>query len=108
LLDPITARDLRDDEKFDTKEKLSEWLMKNGSSPARQYWARHAEDLKKGKEGVEPFASWLRYPEDAFIPVSNFRPETPIEIVVVGGETNAFLMAGDFRYVSGASLDKWR
>jgi hypothetical protein len=108
LLDPIAARDLRNDEGFDTKEKLSEWLMKNGTSPAQQYWTRHADELKKGKEGIEPFASWLKYPEDAFLPVSNFRPETPIEIIVVGGETNAFLMAGDFRYVSGASVDNWR
>jgi hypothetical protein len=108
LLDPITARDLQEVEGFDTKEKLSEWLMKNGSSPASAYWARNRDDLKKAKEGIEPFASWLKYPEGAFLPVSSFRSETPIEIIVVGGETNAFMMAGDFRYVSGASVDKWR
>ncbi len=108
LLDPITARDLRDDEGFDTKEKLSEWLMKNAMTPASLYWSRRRDELQKAREGIEPFASWLKYPEASFLPVSSFRPETPIEIVVVGGETNAFLMAGDFRYVSGASVDKWR
>jgi hypothetical protein len=108
LLDPITAKDLRNDEGFDTKEKLSQWLVENGLTPASRYWRRRDDEMKKAKEGVEPFASWLKYPEDAFIPVSSFRSEMPIEIVVVGGETNAFLMAGDFRYVSGASVDKWR
>jgi len=108
LLDPITAKDLRNDEGFETKEKLSEFLMKNGSSPAASYWGRRRDDLKKAQSGVEPFATWLKYPETAYIPVSTFRAETPIEIVVVGGQTNAFLMVGDFRYVSGASIDKWR
>ncbi len=108
LLDPITAQDIRNDEGFDTKERLSEWLMKNAMTPASLYWARRGGALKKAQEGVAPFASWLKYPEGSFLPVSNFRSEVPIEIIVVGGETNAFLMAGDFRYVSGASVDKWR
>jgi hypothetical protein len=108
LLDPITAKDLKEDEGFETKEKLSEWLMKNGSMPASLYWARRHDDLKKAKEGIEPFATWLKYPEDSFIPVSPFRAGMPIEIIVVGGETNAFMMAGDFRHASSASVDKWR
>ena len=108
LLDPIAAKDLRDDEEFVSKEALSEWLQKNSLVPASRYWVRREDELKKAKEGVEPYATWLKYPEDAFIPVSNYNPQRPIEIIVVGGETNAFLMAGDFRYVSGASVDMWR
>lgn len=108
LLDPITAKDLRDDEGFATKEALSEWLQKNSLVPASRYWVRRGDELKKAKEGIEPYATWLKYPEDSFIPVSNYNPQRPIEIIVVGGETNAFLMAGDFRYVSGASVDRWR
>jgi hypothetical protein len=108
LLDPITARDLMDDEGFATKEAFSEWLQKNSLVPASRYWERRKDELQKAKEGIEPYATWLEYPEESFIPVSNFNPKTPVEIVVVGGETNAFLMAGDFRYVSGASVDNWR
>jgi len=110
LLDPIVANDFKDFGGFDTKEALSKWLMENGmtQAPARQYWASHPDELKKAKEGVEPYATWLNYPEGAYIPVSGFRPETPIEILVVGGETNPYMQLGDFRHVASASVDKWR
>ena len=35
-------------------------------------------------------------------------PRTPIEIIVMGGGTNPYWIAGDFSYVSSASIDKWR
>ncbi len=108
LLDPIIARDLKEFGGFDTKEKLSEWLMKNAETPVSNYWSRHAGDLKKAKEGVEPFASWLKYPEGALVPGNSFTPQIPIEILVVGGEVNPCLQIGDFGYISSASIDKWR
>jgi hypothetical protein len=124
LLDPVVARDLK--EKFDTKEKLAEWLAQNATTPAWHYWARGEEQLKQAKSGVEPFASYLKLGEIASLPVSPFNrrpvaakappqgqapagpPRTPIEVIVVGGGTNAFWMAGDFSHVSSASIDKWR
>jgi hypothetical protein len=33
---------------------------------------------------------------------------TPIEIIVLGGETNPYWIGGDFSYISSASVDKWR
>ena len=124
LIDPVVAKDLK--EKFDTKEKLAEWLAQNATTPAWHYWARGEEQLKQGKAGIEPFASYLKLGENASVPVSPFvrrtaaakastqveaaagPARTPIEIVVVGGGTNAFWVAGDFSYVSSASIDKWR
>ncbi len=126
LLDPVVARDLKESRKFDTKEMLAEWLVQNATTPAWHYWARGEEQLKQAKSGVEPFASYLKMGEMASLPVSPFArrpgaaktpqqgqapagpPRTPIEIVVVGGGTNAFWVAGDFSYVSSASVDKWR
>ena len=108
LLDPIGAKDCHDEEGFETKEKLSEHLKKNGTSPAASYFRRRGDDLKKAKEGVEPFATWLKLPEGSFVPVSPFGPKNPIEILVVGGATNALMMVGDFSYVASASVDKWR
>lgn len=108
LLDPIGAKDCHDEEGFDTKEKLSEHLKKNASSPAASIFRRPGDMLQKAKEGVEPFATWLKYPEGTFVPVSPFRSEDPIEILVVGGATNALMMVGDFSYVASASVDKWR
>ena len=108
LLDPIVANDLKEIGGFQTKEALSEWLLKNTPSPAQGYWRDHLDEMKQAKSGVEPFASWLKYPEGALIPRSSFWPEVPVEVIVVGGETNAFMQFGDFRHVSTASVDKWR
>jgi hypothetical protein len=108
LLDPIVASDLKELGGFQTKEALSDWLLKNTPSPAQGYWREHQDEMKQAKSGVEPFATWLKYPEGALIPRSSFWPEVPVEIIVVGGETNAFMQFGDFRHVSTASVDKWR
>jgi len=108
LLDPIVANDYKELHGFQTKEALSEWLLKNTPSPAQGYWRDHPDQMKQAKSGVEPFATWLKYPEGALIPASSLRPEVPVEIIVVGGETNAFMQMGDFRHVSTASVDKWR
>jgi hypothetical protein len=108
LMDPIVANDFKDFGGFQTKEQLSEWLLKNTPSPAQGYWMGHGDELQKAKSGVEPFATWLKYPEGALIPASSLRPEVPVEIIVVGGETNAFMQLGDFRHVSSASVDRWR
>ena len=108
LLDPIVANDLKEIGGFQTKEALSEWLLKNTPSPAQGYWRDHPDEMKQAKSGVEPFASWLKYPEGALIPRSSFWPEVPVEVIVVGGETNAFMQFGDFRHISTASVDKWR
>jgi hypothetical protein len=124
LIDPVVARDLMD--RFGTKETLAEWLAQNAMTPAWHYWARGEDRLEQAKSGVEPFASYLRLGESASLPVSPFTrrplaakapaqgripagpPRSPIEIIVVGGGTNAFWVAGDFSYVSSASVDKWR
>jgi len=124
LVDPVVARDLK--ERFDTKEKLAEWLAQNATTPAWHYWARGEDPLKQAQSGVEPFASYLKLGEFASLPVSPFMrrpmaakpsaqgrppagpPRSPIEIIVVGGGTNAFWVAGDFSYLSSASVDKWR
>jgi hypothetical protein len=33
---------------------------------------------------------------------------SPVEMLVIGGGTDAFWMAGDFRCMANASIDKWR
>lgn len=118
LIDPVVAKDLQESQGFDTKEKLSEWLAKNATWPAWHYWASRPDDLKKAKEGIEPFASWLKLPQSAALPVSPF-VQNPrgksamslplnLNIVVVGGGTNPYWTAVDFGYVASASVDKWR
>jgi hypothetical protein len=119
LVEPLHADSLVKDYGFDTKEKLIQWLKENTLQTASEYWRIYPSDLEKGKAGVEPYASWLRLPEGALVPVPRFSPKKPPEIpanmqpepitlIVVGGGTNPWFFAGDFYYVASASVDKWK
>jgi hypothetical protein len=109
LADPLVARDLKETHGFDTKEKLSQWLHENTRITVGDFWdfsLVRSLTLPLAQRGVEPFASWLKLPKEALIP--RFPNPKGINIVVVGGETNAFWQAGDFRYQVSALVDAWR
>jgi hypothetical protein len=107
LLSPITSRDLKN-EGFDSKEQLSQWLKENTYMTLWNYWAAMPDNLESGKAGVQPFASLLTLPLEA----NSLRPlilrDTPVEILIVGGGTDAFWMAGDLFHIASASVDMWR
>jgi hypothetical protein len=109
LLDPLTARSLKEMEGFKTKASLSAWLSENTEVPAGQYWKAdlvYSFMRPLAEQGIEPYASWVDLPDHA--PVKPFHDPTAINIIVVGGETNAFWKTTDFGYVVSASVDKWR
>jgi len=109
LVDPLVAMDLKEVRGFDTKEKLSQWIHENTRIRVGNYWDLKLVSgftLPLAKRGVEPYASWVKLPKDALIP--RFPASKDINIVVVGGETNAFWQAGDFRYIGSALVDAWR
>jgi len=107
LLSPITSRDLKN-EGFDSKEQLSQWLKENAYMTLWNYWAAMPDDLESGKAGVEPFASLLKLPPEANSPRPLILRDIPVEILVVGGGTDAFWMAGDLSCMASASVDTWR
>jgi hypothetical protein len=110
LLDPLIIKQLKFEEGFDSKEKLIDWIYKNTSTTAGDYWENYFTVqtfiLPNAKKGDEPYASWLKLPRDAKIP--QFSSPSRITIVSLGGETNLFWQAGDFGYLSSMSVDKWR
>jgi hypothetical protein len=109
ILDPLVARNLRDMQGFKTKGSLCRWLSENVLVPARQYWAAdliYAFMLPLAEQGIEPYASWARLADDALL--GPFNDPERINVVVAGGETNAFWKTTDFDYVLSASVDKWR
>ncbi len=108
IMDPLVAKALREDEGFETKEKLNQWLTENVRFTMWNYWNAMPDDLKKAKAGIQPFASLLKRSPESDSPLQLFRPEAGVEITVVGGETNPFWFAGDFRYLASASIDEWR
>ncbi len=107
LLSPITASDLKN-EGFESKEQLSQWLKGNTYMSLGTYWDAMPDDLESARAGIEPFASFLKLPPE----VDSQRPlilsNVPVEILVVGGGTDAFWMAGDFNCLASVSVDMWR
>jgi hypothetical protein len=108
IVDPLVAKALKEEEGFETKEKLNQWLTENVRFTMWNYWNAMPGDLKKAKAGIQPFASLLKRPPESDSPLRLFGPNAGVEIAVVGGETNPFWFAGDFRYLTSASVDKWK
>ena len=110
LLDPSIIKQLKFAEGFDSKEQLIDWIYNNTKVKAGDFWDNYytVQNFTRpsAEKGVEPYASWLKLPRDADIPQFT-RPER-ITVISVGGETNLFWQAGDFGYLSSASVDDWR
>jgi len=112
VVDPLVA-DLLYKEGFKTKEQLNQWLKENVMFP-QEYWGQmsgvgfgfgHPKELELARAGVEPYASWLKLPEGAVIPVPR---NVDVNIMVAGGETNPYWQGGTLRYITSASVDRWR
>jgi len=110
LLDPTIIKQLKQYEGFNSKEQLSNWIFENTRLTAGEwredYYSVQNFVLPYARQGNEPYASWLKLPNDAMIPRIS-RPSR-ISIISVGGETNLFWQAGDFGLTTSVSIDKWR
>jgi hypothetical protein len=108
VCDPLIAKALKE-QGYNNKEKLVDWLYTNAVHSVRDYKDESfilTFDLPRAQKGVEPFASWFKLPDDAMIP--RFLRKADISIVVAGGQTQARFQAGNLRYTSSLSVDKWR
>jgi len=109
ILDPLVARHLKENDGFQTKLDFCGWISENFTMPAGQFWGTdliHMMMAPLADQGVEPYASWKKLPEDTLIKPYD-KPEN-INIVVVGGETSPMWKVSDFAYAVSASVDKWR
>lgn len=108
LLDPIVADDLVK-EGFPDKESLSKYIYENTKLTLEEFWQYHLVEgwtLPAAQKGIEPYASWLKKPGDTLI-TRYLNPEE-ISILIVGGRTNDFWQAGDWRPMGSFSIDEWR
>jgi hypothetical protein len=108
LLDPIVAYDLFN-EGFLTKESISKYVYENTLLPLEEFWQYHLVNgfsLPMGQKGMEPYASWLKQPDDTLI--NRYRTPEEISVLVVGGRTNDFWQAGDFHLIGSFPIDEWR
>jgi hypothetical protein len=109
IMDPLVARNLKENEGFGTKQDYCRWLSANIKMPAGQYWKTDQIDMLVASEaykGVEPYASWKKLPDDALI--APYKNPDNINIVVVGGETSPLFKTSNYSYAGSASIDKWR
>ncbi len=108
ILDPLTARHLKENEGFQTKLDIARWISENVKMPAHQFWDNDMIDMlvaPLAMSGVQPYAAWKQLPGDSLL-APYHRPEK-ISILVVGGETSPLWKISDFDYVMTASIDKW-
>jgi len=108
VLDPLVAKNLRA-EGFRSKQEACKWIVENSNLPAGHYWEGQMQSgfaRELAAQGVEPFASWAKLPQDAPIQ-PRLSPES-VNIIVVGGETNPMWITTDFTYTRTVSIDPWR
>jgi hypothetical protein len=109
IMDPMVARELKEDEGFTTRLDFAKHLSQNIQVPNGQFWKTDYIDMLVASEaykGVEPYASWKKLPDDALIKPYH-KPEN-INIIVIGGETSPLWKAADYGYSGSQSVDKWR
>jgi hypothetical protein len=109
IMDPLVARNLKENEGFNTKQDYCRYLSQNIKMPAGQYWKTDHIDMlvaSQAYKGIEPYASWKKVPDDELI-APYYNPDN-INMVVVGGETSPLWKATDYGYSGSASIDKWR
>ncbi len=108
LLDPIVAHDLVR-EGFSNKESVIHHIYEKTLISLGEFWQYHLVEsfgLTLAQKGIEPYASWLKQPNDTM--VNRYRGSDEISILVVGGRTNDFWQAGDFHLIGSFSVDEWR
>jgi hypothetical protein len=107
VADPLIAANLKE-RGYDTKDKLIDWLYKNTTQTVKDYKGRdfaYGFDYPRALKGLEPYATWYKMPDDDVIPRWPHRDD--INVVVAGGQTNAFFQGGSLSYTVSVSIDKW-
>lgn len=108
VMDPLVAKHLKE-QGFSDPKQLSKYLSENFKMTAGQFWesdVAYSLVEPNARNGVEPFASWLKLPKDAVI--APYTEPDKINMVVVGGETQALWFTTDMWYTQTVSIDKWR
>ena len=109
VMDPLVARNLKENEGFATKHDYCRYLSENIKMPAGQYWKTDYIDMlvaSQAYQGIEPYASWKKLSDDELI--APFHNPENINIIVVGGETSPLWKASDYGHTISVSIDKWR
>jgi len=108
VMDPLVAKHLKE-QGFDHPDKLSRYLSENFKMTAGQFWGSdvvYSLVEPNARSGVEPYASWLKLSKDALI--APYTSPENINVIVVGGETQAMWFTTDMWHTKTVSIDRWR
>ena len=108
VLDPLAARQFIDRSGLPRKEQLIEYIYETAQMPAGEFWDYQINlnyIYPRATAGEEPYASKLRVADDELVHM--FKPDE-IEVVVVGGESNAYWRLMGARRSKTVSVDEWR
>jgi hypothetical protein len=118
VLDPLVAENLA--RTFETKQEFTEWLVQNTYLNQSEFFRAYPSYRARALAGEEPYASWYALPRDHRVPVLKYtlengygEPEVRyfppgLNVIVVGGGSNAFWMNGDFFRAVSISVDQFR
>jgi hypothetical protein len=107
-MDPLVAKHLKE-QGFNDPKQLGNYLSENFKMTAGQFWGSdvvYSLVEPNARNGVEPYASWLKLPKDAII--APYTSPEKINVVVVGGETQALWFTTDMWHTKTVSIDRWR
>jgi hypothetical protein len=108
VMDPLVANHLKE-QGFNDPGKLAKYLSENFKMTAGQFWGSdvvYSLIEPNARNGIEPFASWLKLSKDALI--APYTMPEKINVVVAGGETQALWLTTDMWHTKTVSIDKWR
>ena len=109
IMDPLVAKNLKENEGYNTKQDFCRAISENVKMPAGVFWKTDHIDMLVASEaykGVEPYASWKKVPDDELI--APYHNPDNINIIVIGGETGPFWKATDYGHWGSQSIDRWR
>ena len=109
IMDPTVARLLKEGQGFQTKDQLSQWFSDNVEKPLASYLGNGVLSgtlTNYGAQGMEPYATWAKYPLDKMI--KPFHQASGIKILVAGGGIQTTWFVTDFMLGRGTLIDEWR
>jgi len=118
LIDPLVAANLARD--FATRQDFMMHMFNNAYYSAGEFFRSYPSYRAKAQEGVEPYKTWLASPSDTRVPVLKYRLDTEygppeasyrnpaLNVVVVGGGTNAFTWMTNFGHRESVGIDQFR
>jgi hypothetical protein len=109
IMDPTVAELLKDTQGFRTKDQLSQWFSENVEKPLASFLGNGVLSgtlTGSGAQGIEPYATWAKYPLDKMI--KPFHQAAGIKIVVTGGGIQTTWFVTDFMLGRGTLIDDWR